>query len=88
MKVVCYREYTLELRAGDTLFVYTDGVPEATDADNAMYGTGRMLEVLNRERDASPEMLLQAVKRDITLFSGDVTQFDDITMLAIKIKQG
>ena len=47
-----------------------------------------MLDVLNRERDASPEMLLQAVKRDITLFSGDVTQFDDITMLAIKIKQG
>ena len=88
MKGIRYKEYTLELRAGDTLFVYTDGVPEATDADNAMYGTGRMLEVLNRERDASPEMLLQAVKRDITLFSGDVTQFDDITMLAIKIKQG
>ena len=42
-----YREYEMELRKGDTLFVYTDGVAEATDADNTLYGTERMLHALN-----------------------------------------
>lgn len=86
MKGVCYQEYILELGAGDTLFIYTDGVAEATNRENALYGTQRMLEALNQERDASPEKLLQIVKRDIALFVGNVPQFDDITMLAIQRK--
>ena len=87
MKGISYREYTLELGIGDTLFVYTDGVPEATNEKNVLYGTTRMLETLNKETDASPENILQAVKRDISQFVGDVTQFDDITMLAFLRKE-
>ena len=86
MENVRYREYTLELSAGDTLFVYTDGVTEATDAANTLYGTDRMLEALNRGQDRTPEELLRAVKRDIDLFVGGAPQFDDITMLAIQRK--
>ena len=86
MENVRYREYTLELSAGDTLFVYTDGVTEATDAANTLYGTDRMLEALNRGQDRTPEELLRAVKRDIDLFVGGAAQFDDITMLAIQRK--
>lgn len=81
-----YREYELELKAGDTLFVYTDGVAEATDAANTLYGTERMLAALNRNEKADPEELLQNVKEDIDMFVGKAPQFDDITMLALKVK--
>ncbi len=81
-----YREYEIELKAGDTLFVYTDGVAEATDANNVLYGTERMLEALNKKEDASPEELLHLVKADIDDFVGEAPQFDDITMLALKVK--
>lgn len=81
-----YREYELELEEGDTLFVYTDGVAEATDAADTLYGTDRMLAALNQKEGADPEELLRSVKDDIGLFVGEAPQFDDITMLAIKIR--
>lgn len=81
-----YREYEMDLKAGDTLFVYTDGVAEATDAENTLYGTERMLAALNRDEGADPEALLHNVKEDIDAFVGKAPQFDDITMLALKIK--
>lgn len=81
-----YREYEMELKAGDALFVYTDGVTEATDAENTLYGTERMLAALNRNGGAAPQALLYNVKEDIDAFVGKAPQFDDITMLALKIK--
>ena len=81
-----YREYELELRAGDLLFVYTDGVAEATDGENTLYGTQRMLDALNGEGKSDPEALLRDVKADIDRFVGQAPQFDDITMLALRVK--
>ena len=81
-----YREYELEIGPGDTLFVYTDGVAEATDAANGLYGTDRMLEALNEDRGLAPEGLLGRVKADIDRFVGAAPQFDDITMLSIQRK--
>ena len=81
-----YREYELELGMGDTLFLYTDGVAEATDGTNTLYGTDRMLDMLNTAPERCPEELLRDVKRDIDRFVGDAPQFDDITMLAIQRK--
>ena len=81
-----YREYNLELQKGDMLFIYTDGVAEATDAANTLYGTGRMLAALNRASDGTPKELLHAVKDDVDRFVGEAPQFDDITMLALQIK--
>lgn len=81
-----YREYELELHIGDTLFVYTDGVAEATDADNTLYGTDRMLRALNSSRNSTPEELLHDIKTDIDRFVGRAMQFDDITMLALQRK--
>ena len=81
-----YREYELVLGEGDTLFVYTDGVAEATDTTNTLYGTDRMLNALNNSQNAAPEGLLRDVKQDINHFVGDAPQFDDITMLAIQRK--
>jgi sigma-B regulation protein RsbU (phosphoserine phosphatase) len=61
MEGVRFREHSFELHPGDSLFVYTDGVPEATDEDNQAFGTDRMLAALNRDPLASPRELLQTV---------------------------
>ncbi len=82
-----YQEYELEIGVGDTLFVYTDGVAEATDASNTLYGTGRMMAALNQNCELDPEKLLHQVKTDIDRFVGSAPQFDDITMLAFQRKE-
>ena len=81
-----FHEHDFELRPGDTLFVYTDGVPEATDAKPSLYGDARLLGALNGARGGSLRDLLHAVKADIDAFAGGVPQFDDITMLAIEYR--
>lgn len=81
MDGIRFREHSFELNPGDSLFVYTDGVPEATNAHNELFGTDRMLSSLNRNPDASPQELLRTVRGDIDVFVGDSPQFDDITML-------
>lgn len=84
MEGIKYKEHEFEMFPGDSLFVYTDGVAEATNASNELFGTDRMLNALNRNPDAMPEEVLQNVKEDIKLFVNDAEQFDDITMLCIK----
>lgn len=86
MESARYGEYELDLGVGDTLFVYTDGVTEATDAANTLYGTDRMLAALNRNCGLEPERLLHQVKADIDRFVGAAPQFDDITMLSLQRK--
>ncbi len=83
---VRFREHPFELYPGDSLFVYTDGVPEATDAHDQLFGSDRMLEALNRDPLATPRQLLQAVWRDVNAFVGEAPQFDDITMLNFQYK--
>ncbi len=79
-----YKNYELQLYPGDTLFVYTDGVTEATTSDNQLFGTQRMLDSLNRDPDAQLYELLSRMKQDIDSFVGEAPQFDDITMLAFR----
>ena len=86
MENTSYREYRLEIGVGDTLFLYTDGVTEATDGTNALYGADRLLAALNRSRSPDPEGLLREVKGDIDRFVGQAPQFDDITMLSLQRK--
>lgn len=85
MDMAKYREYELQLNKGDMLYVYTDGVPEATNSDNELYGTDRMLNVLNRNKNVSLKTLLGEVRKDIDAFVGDAPQFDDITMMAFSL---
>ena len=81
MEGLMFREHSFELHPGDRLFVYTDGVPEATNAKNELFGTERMLEALNRDPDAAPEEQLKAVRESVDEFVGEAPQFDDMTML-------
>lgn len=87
MENVKYRQYELQMGAGDTLFVYTDGVAEATNSNNQLFGTDRMINALNKEPDSNPQRLICNISEDINKFVGKADQFDDITMLAIKINE-
>ncbi len=82
-----YKMGTMTLEPGDAIFQYTDGVTEATNANNELYGMERLEAVLNRNADAAPDALLPAVKADIDAFVGDAPQFDDITMLCLEFKK-
>ncbi|SEA54813.1 sigma-B regulation protein RsbU (phosphoserine phosphatase) [Oribacterium sp. KHPX15] len=81
-----YKEYEFCLKAGGSLFTYTDGVPESTNAEDEQFGTNRMLEALNIDPGADPGKILRAVKEKIDLFVGDSEQFDDITMLGFSYR--
>ncbi len=83
MENVRYREYTLHLTPGDKLFVYTDGVPEATDANQQMFGTDRMISALRTRENGTPEEILGAVTDAVAAFVGKAQQFDDLTMLCV-----
>ncbi|MCR5403498.1 MAG: SpoIIE family protein phosphatase [Butyrivibrio sp.] len=79
-----YTNDEFDLSDGSCLFVYTDGVNEAENPDSGQFGTGRMLEVLSRTACLNPEDILGAVSEEIGSFAGGATQFDDITMMAIR----
>ena len=64
--------------------MYTDGVPEATNARNELYGTERMMAVLNSSQGMELEKVLKMVKADVDRFVGDAPQFDDLTMLCLR----
>ena len=86
MDGVRYREYQLQLEPGAKLFVYTDGVPEATNDDKELFGTDRMMDALNGETQASPQQILKNVRRAVDAFVGGAEQFDDLTMLCMEYK--
>ncbi len=87
MEGVKYRMGTMKLEPGDKLFQYTDGVTEATNAHEELYGMGWLEAVLNKYGDCPPMELLPAVKADIDEFVGEAPQFDDITMLCLEYKK-
>ena len=84
MRDLPFREHEFQLNPGDSFFVYTDGVVEATDADKELYGSDRMLQALNRNPDAQPEQMLANISQDIDRFVDGAEQFDDITMLCFR----
>ena len=86
MEGVHYKGYDLQLNPGDKLFVYTDGVPEATDGSGEMFGTDRMITALRSCTDNTPEEILQGVKSAVDSFVGDAEQFDDLTMMCLEYK--
>ncbi len=84
MEGIRYRKSSLVLSPGDEIYLYTDGVTEAADKENTLYGEERLLRLLNSLKMLNGEEICQAVKADIAYFAGDAPQFDDITMLHLK----
>ena len=79
-----YHSREFELKPGDSLLVYTDGVPEANNPQTELFGEERMMETLNRYADAEPEELIHRIYEAVASFADGADQFDDITMLAVK----
>ena len=88
MSGAVYREYELQIEPGSKLFLYTDGVPEAMGGETAqeMFGTGRMLDALNKAPEANPKEIISQVRGAMETFVKDAEQFDDITMLCVEYK--
>ena len=81
-----YKDYEISMMPGDAIFVYTDGVPEANNAEGAFYGMERLENTLNRIPEHDPQHILQGIKADVDSFTGEASQFDDLTMLCLEYK--
>ncbi|MBR2800407.1 MAG: serine/threonine-protein phosphatase [Oscillospiraceae bacterium] len=79
-----YRSYEIQLVPGDTVFLYTDGVTEAMNAENEEFGLERMVDALNLELDVPVAKLVDNVRRAVGAFVGDAPQADDITMMVLR----
>ena len=86
IKTTVYQEYQLALRPGDTIFLYTDGVPDATDEHGKRFGMERLKETLNRTGAPGCREILDGVLSDVLRFTGNAEQFDDLTMLCLRYK--
>ena len=83
---VRYRDCEIQLSPGDAIFVYTDGVPEAKNAENDFFGLERTEQVLNNAEKESAEGILDAIRQVTDAFRGEAQQFDDLTMLCVIYK--
>ena len=88
MENLKYKDYEIRLEKGDALFVYTDGVPEATNSQNELFGTDRMMDTLNENPNGDCRDILHNVKKSVDDFVGGAPQFDDITMLCLEFFGG
>lgn len=86
MEEISYRDDELVLEKGDTFFIYTDGIPEATDSTKEQFGFDRTIDVLNRNRDRSVSEMCEALLASIDEFKGEADRFDDITVMAFRRK--
>lgn len=87
MEGIRYRKNELTMEPGDRLFLYTDGVTEATNADNQLYGEERLKQFMDGHIEDGVAEVLPGLKKDIDNFVGEAPQFDDITMLVLDLKK-
>jgi sigma-B regulation protein RsbU (phosphoserine phosphatase) len=86
MPKVKYKDYELKMEPGSKIFVYTDGVPDASNRAEERYGVNRLEEALNRTAGGSPEEILNYIRKDVDAFVNGAKQFDDLTMLCLEYK--
>ena len=86
MEGIRYRAGELTLAPGDRIFLYTDGVTEATNTENKLYGEDRLIRFMDQNASVEAEALLPMLKANIDEFVGEAPQFDDITMLMFDYK--
>ena len=84
MEGINAKEYEIKFNIGDGIFLYTDGVPEATNEKNEAYGMERLIKVLNNNKNSSLEDILKSIRNDVTEFADSAEQFDDITLFAFR----
>jgi two-component system response regulator len=83
---LAYKEQSLKLEAGDSLFLYTDGISEAMNLRNEQYGDIRLVEACSSVKNQSPKSMIEGISESVQSFVNGATQSDDITMLALTYK--
>lgn len=86
MEETIYHNNRISFESGDLLFLYTDGVTEAANKNEELYGEERLQKCVEKNSTLSPEELMKAVHEDIDRFVDGAEQFDDITMVVLKMK--
>ncbi|SHK19379.1 SpoIIE family protein phosphatase [Fibrobacter sp. UWB12] len=81
-----YRDFEVQLQPGDSIFTYTDGIPEAINENNEEFGMERLLKVLNESKDDSVRLRCRKVRMAVKAHAGNAPQFDDITMVSFEMK--
>lgn len=84
MEGIRYRKCEVQLEPGDIIYLYTDGVTEAVNVNEELYGEERLLAILNANADANTKTICEEVKVNVDAFAGEAPQFDDITMVCLK----
>ena len=79
-----YQSKEVTLQPGDLIFLYTDGVPEATNAMEEYYTDQRLVETLLQYKDLDPAELINTISSEVSKFAAGFPQSDDITMLAVR----
>ena len=87
MEGIAYKRQTITLEPGDEIFIYTDGVVEATNVNQELYGNDRLQNALNKHKEDNAMNLIDHIKEDVDAFYEGAPQFDDITMLSLKFKK-
>lgn len=88
MEHMRYPSCSMRLEEGDTFLLYTDGVTEATNLENELYGNDRLLRAVTQEHDRPVREIVSGVKADVDAFAAGAPQFDDITLLVIRRSTG
>ena len=86
MEGMKYKEFEITLLPGSKIFVYTDGVPEANNINEELFGTDRMIDALNVMADSTPKVILEGVRCAVDEFVDGAEQFDDLTMVCLEYK--
>jgi len=82
---VQFARFVGRMAAGDLLVLYSDGVPEAQDAQGNFYEESRLAEVIRRSgRETNARALMREIVRDVTAFRGETPQMDDMTVVVVK----
>jgi len=84
MRDTYYKLHEITLQTGDEIFLYTDGVTEALNRENKMFGDRRLLETVNSTIDLSLREFIESMKHKLDQFANGAEQADDITMLALR----
>ena len=87
MEGMKYKKQEMDLEPGSSIFLYTDGAPEAHNAEKQLYGEERLIQVVNANKDGSMQDLCTKLRADIAEFAAGVDQFDDITMVALRLNK-
>jgi sigma-B regulation protein RsbU (phosphoserine phosphatase) len=82
----CYKDFEFVLEKGDKMLLYTDGLSEATDAHDQLFGRERAIQAFDAYKDKDPQGIIEGVRSRVDEFVGEAPQFDDLTMLCLELR--